>query len=92
MKRILPTLILATTLATTAVATPASAAQKTGVREVCAKSTYLTLQPGKNFTGTLTKHQTIRVTRYSPSGKYAYGFARGHINRKGWVKTSALCK
>jgi hypothetical protein len=87
MKRILPTLLLTLTLTT-----PALAADKTGVREVCAKSTYLTIKPGKIFTGTLDKHQTIRVTRYSDSGTYAYGFARGHINRKGWVKTADLCK
>jgi hypothetical protein len=91
MNRILPTLLLTTTLAVTSVA-PAVAADKTGVREVCAKSTYLTLKPGAVFSGTLTKGQTIRVTRYSPSGKYAYGFARGHINRNGWVKAADLCK
>jgi hypothetical protein len=91
MKRFLPMILLTTTLATTAVA-PAVAAEPTGVREVCAKSTYLTLQPGKIFSGTLFKHQTIRVTRYSPSGKYAYGFARGHVNRTGWVKAADLCK
>ncbi len=90
MKRFLPTLILTTTIATTAVA-PALAAQPTGVREVCARSTYVTLQPGKIFSGTLNKRQTIRVTRYSPSGKYAYGFARGHVNRTGWVKAADLC-
>jgi hypothetical protein len=91
MNRILPTLLLTTTIAAAAVA-PAAAADKTGVREVCAKSTYLTLKPGAVFSGTLTKGQTIRVTRYSPSGKYAYGFARGHINRNGWVKAADLCK
>jgi hypothetical protein len=87
MKRFLPTLLLTLTLAT-----PALAADKTGVRKVCARSTYVTLQPGKIFTGTLMKNQTIRVTRYSASGTYAYGFARGHINRKGWVKAADLCK
>jgi hypothetical protein len=81
MKRVLATLTL-----TLALPAPAHASE---VREVCAKSTYLTLRPGKIFTGTLTEHQTIRVTRYS--GAYAYGFARGHINRKGWVKTADLC-
>ena len=91
MNRILPTLLLTTTIAAGAVA-PAVAADKTGVREVCAKSTYLTLEPGAVFSGTLTKGQTIRVTRYSPSGKYAFGFARGHINRNGWVKTADLCR
>ena len=90
MKRILPTLLLASVLAA-GTASPAAAAGKTGVRKVCATSTYLTVKPGKTFTGTLTRRQTIRVTRFDATGKYAYGFARGHINRKGWVKVSALC-
>ena len=91
MNKILPTLLLTTAIAGAAVA-PANAAEKTGVREACAKSTYVTLHAGKTFTGTLFKGQTIRVTRYSPSGKYAYGFVRGHVNRYGWVETKALCK
>jgi hypothetical protein len=90
MNRILPTLLLATTIAGAAVA-PAAAADKTGVRKVCT-TTYLTVKPGSGFAGTLTKGQTIRVKRYSPSGKYAYGFARGHINHNGWVETADLCK
>jgi len=86
MKRLLPAFAL-----TLVLAAPAHDAEKTGVREVCARSTYVSLQPGRIFSGTLVKHQTIRVTRFDASGRNAYGFARGHINRYGWVKTSALC-
>jgi len=91
MNRILPTLLLTATLAAGAAA-PALAAEKTGLREVCADSTYVTLKPGAVFSGTLTKGQRIRVTRFSPSGKFAYGMARGHVNRHGWVKTADLCE
>jgi hypothetical protein len=91
MNRILPTLLLTTTIAAGA-AVPAVAAEKTGVREVCAKSVYVTLKPGAVFSGTLKKGEKIEVTRYSPSGKFAFGKARGHVNREGWVKAASLCK
>lgn len=91
MNRILPTLLLTATLAAGA-AVPAAAAEKTGLRKVCAKSTYVTLKPGAVFSGTLNQGERIRVTRYSKSGKFAYGMARGHVNRHGWVKTADLCQ
>lgn len=46
--------------------------------------------PGKGFLGTLSERQSIRVSRLSASGQYAYGYARGNVNRHGWVKCSAL--
>ncbi len=87
MKRILPTLLLTLTLAT-----PALAADKTGVREVCAKSTYVKRSPGFVVIGTLFKDQKIKVTRYDKSGKHAYGYAYGHVRKHGWVDTADLCK
>jgi hypothetical protein len=63
MKRLLPTLPLTLTIAT-----PALAADKTGVREVCAKSTYVKRAPGFVVTGTLFEDQKITVTRYDESG------------------------
>jgi len=90
MNRILPTLLLATTIAGAAAA-PAGAADKTGVRKVCADSAYVKHQPGRIVIGTLFKNQTIKVKRYDSSGKYAYGFARGHANKHGWVLTADLC-
>jgi hypothetical protein len=87
MKRLLPTLLLTLTLAT-----PALAADKTGVREVCAKSTYVKRSPGFVVLGTLFKDQRIKVTRYDKSGEHAYGYAYGHVRKHGWVLARDLCK
>jgi hypothetical protein len=87
MKRILPTLLLTLTLAT-----PALAADKTGVREVCATSTYVKRSPGFVVLGTLFKDQKIKVTRYDKSGEHAYGYAYGHVRKHGWVLARDLCK
>jgi hypothetical protein len=91
MNRILPTLLLSTTIAAGAVA-PAVAADKTGVRTVCAPTAYVKHEPGIVVVGTLFKHQKIKVERYDKSGKHAYGFARGHVNKHGWVIVGDLCK
>ena len=88
MKRILPTLLLTLTLATPALA----ADNDTGVREVCAKSTYVKRSPGFVVLGTLFKDQKIKVTRYDKTGKHAYGYAYGHVRKHGWVVTADLCK
>jgi hypothetical protein len=90
MKRILPTLLLTLTLATPALA--ADNADKTGVHEVCAKSTYVKRSPGFVVLGTLFKDQKIKVTRYDKTGKHAYGYAYGHVRKHGWVVTADLCK
>ena len=90
MKRLLPTLLIATAAATAA--TPALAADHaTGMRKVCADSTYVRHTPNLTMIGTLFKHQKIKVTRYDTSGKHAYGFAYGHVRKNGWVKTADLC-
>jgi hypothetical protein len=95
MNRILPTLLLSTAIAGASVAPAAAAssdAGKPGVRKVCAPSSYVKHRPGVIVVGTLFKHQTIKVERYDKSGKHAYGFARGHVNKHGWVLTAELCK
>jgi hypothetical protein len=90
MKRLLPTLLVLTASATAAA--PALAADNpTGMREVCAKSTYVRHTPNLTMIGTLFKHQKIKVTRYDTSHKHAYGFAYGHVQKNGWVKTADLC-
>ena len=89
MKRLLPTLLILTASATAA--TPALAAHKPGVRQVCADSTYVRHTPELTMIGTLFKDQKIKVTRYDKSGKHAYGFAYGHVRKHGWVKTADLC-
>jgi hypothetical protein len=90
MKRILPTLLLTLTIATPAIA--AGNADKTGVREVCADSTYVKRSPGLVVIGTLFKDQKVKVTRYDKSGKHAYGYAYGHVRKHGWIITDDLCK
>jgi len=87
MKRILPTtLLIAATLTT-----PALAAEKPTMRTDCADSTYVRHTPNLTTIGTLFEHQKIKVTRYDMSHKHAYGFAYGHVQKRGWVKTADLC-
>jgi hypothetical protein len=88
MKAILP-IALITTAAI--VAAPAAADAKAVVRTVCADSSYVKRSPGFVVVGTLFKDQKIRVTRYDKSHKHAYGFARGHVDKHGWVLTRDLC-
>lgn len=70
---------------------PASAADGTpGQREtVCAESLSVRTQPLGAWMGTLTYPQTFKVERVS--GDWAYGFAYGHVNRKGWVQDGWFC-
>lgn len=72
-------------------ATPASAADGTpGQREtVCAESLSVRTEPLGAWMGTLTYPQTFLVERVS--GDWAYGFAYGNINRKGWVQDGWFC-
>jgi hypothetical protein len=58
---------------------------------VCAAHLKVDLEPDQHWTGTLDRHESFRVSKRSDSGKYAYGFAYGHINRMGWVRSSGLC-
>jgi hypothetical protein len=90
MKHILPTVALCTTLVAAAPAVAHEGA-KTGPRKVCEDSTYVRHTPKLTMIGTLFKGQTIKVTRYDSSHKYAYGFAYGHVRKHGWVKAADLC-
>jgi hypothetical protein len=56
------------------------------------KQTYVYKQAGKIFDGTLLKGETFKVERLSPSGKWAYGMAYGHVNRHDWIDASLLTK
>ena len=84
--------------AVAAVALPAGASAKqtaaTQVREVCAQSTYVTERPATKVLDTLHKGEKVDVSRYSPSGAWAYGKPRGaqhaHLTG-GWVKVADLC-
>lgn len=47
-------------------------------------------RPAKIFIGTLMEGESFRVDKLSASGKYAYGFAYGDADKRGWVSTSGL--
>ncbi|MGS2617397.1 hypothetical protein ACVCAH_23165 [Micromonospora sp. LZ34] len=62
-----------------------------GVREtVCAQSLFVRTQPNGAWMGTLYQGQTFLVEG-PRSGGYVYGFAYGHINRRGWVQDGWFC-
>jgi uncharacterized protein YaiE (UPF0345 family) len=83
---------LATLVACVALAAPARALADSGDRvKVCAASLDVTTEPNQDWMGSLDRGETFLVRNHSDSGKYAYGFAYGHINRDGWVETSGLC-
>lgn len=47
-------------------------------------------EPNRSFIGNLRKGQTFKVRKLSASGKYAYGFAYGRVNKVGWVLTEGF--
>ncbi len=59
---------------------------------VCAQDLYVRDSPAGIFIGTLYYGQTMEVTKYSPSGEWAYGFAYGHVNKWGWVQNGWFCR
>ena len=77
-----------------AAAAPASSlakAARDGRYTVSAATTYTFHNgPHRGIDGTLFKGQTVKVERLSPSGKWAYGMAYGHVNRHAWVKAADL--
>ncbi|MEU5565160.1 hypothetical protein [Micromonospora musae] len=84
--------VTAAALAASAAATPAQAANGTiGEREtVCAVDLFVRTQPNGAWMGTLYQGQTFLVEG-PRSGGYVYGFAYGHINRRGWVQDGWFC-
>ncbi|CAM3103839.1 hypothetical protein [Stackebrandtia soli] len=83
---------LVTALSLTLTTTPASAANgSVGVREtVCAESLFVRVTaPHGAWMGTLYKGQTFLVEE--AGGNWVYGFAYGHINRRGWVQNGWFC-
>lgn len=57
---------------------------------VSVKNTYVYVRAGVGFDGTMFKGETFKVERLSPSGKWAYGMAYGHVNRHAWISAAAL--
>ena len=75
------------------VAPAASLAKATGKGRYVVKteSTYTFHKgPRQGIDGTLFNGNTFKVERLSPSGKWAYGMAYGHVNRHAWVKAADL--
>lgn len=89
------TLIAAMALLSTglAITTPRAAADvHSGDRvRVCDAKLELNRKPNAGREGVLHKRDSLRVRRQSPSGKYTRGFAYGHVNRVGWVRSDGLC-
>jgi ABC-type sugar transport system substrate-binding protein len=87
-------LAVAAAVAAALTATPAAAVAadgRTGVREtVCATDLFVRTQPNGAWMGTLSSGQTFLVEG-PRSGGYVYGFAYGHINRRGWVQDGWFC-
>ncbi len=75
-------------------ATPATARAVNGTigeREtVCASDLFVRTEPNGAWMGTLYQGQTFLVEG-PRSGGYVYGFAYGHINRRGWVQDGWFC-
>ncbi|MEH0934599.1 hypothetical protein [Micromonospora psammae] len=62
-----------------------------GQREtVCANDLFVRTDPNGAWMGTLYRGQTFLVEG-PRSGGYVYGFAYGHINRRGWVQDGWFC-
>ncbi|MGC4790939.1 hypothetical protein ACLQ22_24295 [Micromonospora sp. DT178] len=85
--------LLATVCAVLALtATPGHAANGTiGQREeVCSQDLFVRTAPVGAWMGTLYRGQTFLVEG-PRSGGYVYGFAYGHVNRRGWVQDGWFC-
>jgi hypothetical protein len=90
MSRLLVVFALVAALAAVGVAS-ASAADPLGHRKVCTKFAYVDARPGSTLIGTLFRHETFVVHRYSRSHRFAYGLARGNVHKRGWVRAAQLC-
>ncbi len=67
-------------------------ATKTGTHTVSAAKLNVYEQPSTTYAGVLVKGERFVVKKLSTSGRYAYGVAYGHVNKKGWVDAKALTR
>ncbi|MEV0780896.1 hypothetical protein [Streptomyces sp. NPDC050428] len=90
-RQVFATLLLTMVAFVGTASAPAHAANGTpGQREtVCADSLFVRTEPLGAWMGTLYRPQTFDVERIQ--GGWAYGFAYGNINRKGWVQDGWFC-
>ena len=94
MSRLITVAVLAVLLAAVGVASAVAAPRgsaRLGNRKVCAARAYIDQHAGVTFIGTLLRHETFTVHRYSPSRRFAYGFAHGGCKKWGWIRTPELC-
>jgi hypothetical protein len=87
MKRAILTTALTAALAI--VATPVASAGT--VHEICAQDLYVRTQPAGVIVGTLYRGDHFELSRYSPSGDWAEGYAMGHVNQRGWIQAGWFC-
>jgi hypothetical protein len=73
-------------------ATSGATATKAGTYKVKTTKLVVFEQPTKRYEGVLVKGETFVVKKLSKSGKYAYGMAKGHVNKMGWVTASSLSR
>ncbi len=71
-------------------ATGLATATKAGTHTVTTAKLNVLERPSKTYKGVLLKGERFKVTKLSKSGKYAYGMAYGHVNKKGWVSAKSL--
>lgn len=68
-----------------------TAAALLGHRTTVAVTQLLTYDdPAKSYTGSLQRGQSIKISRFSRTKTYAYGFAYGKVDKAVWVRTSRL--
>jgi hypothetical protein len=78
-------------IAAIAPATGAATATTKGKHTVNTESAYVYEKAGGvRFAGTMYDGNTFKVKRISPTGKWAYGMAYGHVDRHVWISTSVL--
>ncbi|MFJ9784733.1 hypothetical protein ACIRSS_34535 [Amycolatopsis sp. NPDC101161] len=83
--------LLTTTLAAAAAIAFAPAASAGTVHEICAQDLYVRTQPAGVIIGTLYRGDHFELSRYSPSGDWAEGYAMGHVNQRGWIQAGWFC-
>ncbi|MGW4486651.1 hypothetical protein ACWEOE_22735 [Amycolatopsis sp. NPDC004368] len=83
--------LAATALAAAATIGIAPAASAGTVYEICATDLYVRNEPVGVIIGTLYRGDHFELSRYSPSGGWAEGYAMGHVNKRGWVQAGWFC-
>ncbi|WP_326836484.1 hypothetical protein VSH64_16490 [Amycolatopsis rhabdoformis] len=83
--------LTAVALTAAAVVGLAPAASAGTVYEICATDLYVRTQPAGVIIGTLYRGDHFELSRYSPSGAWAEGYAMGHVNQRGWVQAGWFC-